>query len=83
MGNVRDYIKRMALKLSNHHFSGEDLIMVIDFLSRFVRDENIQEIFEAQTPVALPSFLKGFSRNQYEAGPEMVSPEEGGISSPP
>lgn len=58
-------------------------ILVIDFLTRFVEEENIQEISEAYALVALPLFLKEFAKRQYEAGAEMVLPEEGGISSWP
>lgn len=62
----------MALKLSDHHFLGEHPIMVIDFLTRFAREANIQEISKAQALVALPSLPKGFAKNQYDAGAEMV-----------
>lgn len=55
--------------------------MVIKFLTRFVRIADIQGMSEAQAFIAYPSFLKGFSKSQYEAGAEMVFPEEGGISS--
>lgn len=73
----------MALKLSGHNFSGEDLIMVVYFLTRLVREGNIQEMSEAQAIAALPSFLDGFAKSQYETGAETVFPEEGGISSWP
>lgn len=39
--------------------------MTIDFLARFVREANIQEMSEAQGFTALPTFLTGFSKNQY------------------
>jgi len=81
-GKVRDYIKRMEIRLSQHHFSGKDPIMVLDFLSRFVREAEIQEMSEAQALLALPSFLNGFAKSQYEAA-ERVNPQDGGIGSWP
>lgn len=33
--------------------------------------------------IALPTFLKGFDKSQYEAGVEMIFPEKGGVSSWP
>ena len=82
-GKVRDYIKRMDIKLKQHHFTGEDPIMVLDFLARFVREANIQEMSEAQAFLALPHFLDGFAKSQYEAGVELVKPRLGGVSSWP
>lgn len=58
-GKVRYYIKQMVFRLSRYLFSGEDLIMVIDFLTRFVRKANIQEMSEDDALTALPSFFKG------------------------
>lgn len=40
-GEVRDYIKRIALKLSNNHSFVREPIMVINFLTVFVRAANI------------------------------------------
>lgn len=48
----------MALKLSNHYFSGENTIVQIDFLTRFVGEDNIQKISKSQILIALSSFLK-------------------------
>lgn len=78
---ISDCIKRMALKLSGHHFLGENPIMVIHFVTLFVREANIQEICKAWAFVALPPFLRRFVKSRYEAGSEMMIPEEGGISS--
>lgn len=49
---VRDYNKQMALKLPNHHFSGEDPITVFNFLIRFVREANIRKMSEIQLLLA-------------------------------
>lgn len=77
---VCDYIKRMGLIQFGHPFSGENPIMVFDFLTRFVSKANIQEMSDALALIALSSFLKRFAKSQYEAGVEMVSLEEGGVS---
>lgn len=77
------YIKRMALKLSDHHFSEKDTITVADFLTRFVWEANTQEISGAQALVALFSCIEEFAETQYYAGAEMMSPEKGGIYSWP
>lgn len=52
-GKIRDYIKRIALKLSDHHFFGEDLGKIIDSLTKFVEEANIQEMLETQASFAL------------------------------
>lgn len=74
-GQVREYITQIALKLAEHNFSGEDLIMAIEFLTRFVRKAGIQEVSEARRLVALSSVLKEFPSSQCEAGVEMVFAE--------
>lgn len=47
-GKVRGFLKRMYLTLKDHRFSGEDPILVLEFLARYVRESNIQEMTEAQ-----------------------------------
>lgn len=79
-GKVRDFIKRMDIKLSAHHFSGEDPIMVLDFLARFTREANIQEMSEAQAFLTLPSFLSGMARLQFEAGTELEDADGEGVT---
>lgn len=78
---IRDYIKQLALKLSRHHFSGVDSIIVLDFLIQFVRKANIQKMSKAQALVALPSFLKRFAKSRYKAVAKTMSPEGGKIFS--
>ena len=82
-GKVRDFIKRMDLKMKAHHFDGNDPIRVLDFLARLKREFNIQEMSEAQAFVELPSFFDGYGKSQYEAGVERTLPEEGGVESWP
>lgn len=57
--------------------------MVIDFLIRFVKNANIQEMSKSRAHIAVTSFPKGFVKSQYEAGAAIVSQEEGGVSSWP
>lgn len=57
---VRDFIKRMYFSFKKHKFSGNDPTIVLDFLSRFVQEVNIQEMSKAQSFITLPSFLEGF-----------------------
>lgn len=82
-GKVHDFLKRMELTLKDHRFSGEDPIRVLDFLARYVKEANIQAMSEAQAFIALPSFLIGFAKSQYEAGVQLTSPDEGGVTSWP
>lgn len=71
-----NYIKRMARKLFNYHFFGENAILVIDFQARFVREAKIQEMFEAQALATLPSFFRGSANSQYDAGAKMEFPQK-------
>lgn len=61
----------MALKLSGHHIFSEDPIIVIDLLTRFVREANILKMSEAYVLTGLFSLPKWFAKSQYEAGVEM------------
>lgn len=51
----------MAVELSSYCSSEAELIMVIDFLTRFLRKASIQEMPEAQALVALSSSIKGLA----------------------
>lgn len=51
---VWNNIKRMALKRSGNHYSGEKPIMIFNFLAKFVREANIQGLLEPQSLIALP-----------------------------
>ena len=57
-GKVRDQIKRMAYSLEEYRFTGEDPIMVFDFLARFCDEADTLEMSEAQAYVALPYFFR-------------------------
>lgn len=57
--------------------------MVIDVLTRLVRQSNVQETSEAQALIALFSLLEGFTESQSEAVVETVSLEEGDLFSWP
>lgn len=67
-GKVRDYLKRMDIKLEGHCFTDEDPIRELDFLARLVREENIQGMSKALDLIAIPNCLTRFSRSKYEAG---------------
>lgn len=55
--------------------------MVADFLTRFHRIANILEMSKGQALIAFSFFLKGIAKSQDEAGAEIVSPDDGGVSS--
>lgn len=74
-GKVRDYIKRMAPKLSSQQFYEKGLFVVAGFLTKFVRESNTQEMSKTRGLVSSPSLLNGLSKYQYEADVEMVSPK--------
>lgn len=57
--------------------------MVIESLTMFIRERNTQDMSDAQTLVALPSFLKEFAKNHNEAVASRVSSEQRGIFSWP
>lgn len=80
---MRDRIKKMDLKKKDHKFLSEDSIIVIDFLARFVREANNQEISGAQAFVTLPKVITRFPTSQYVAAVLKVAPEDDGILSWP
>ena len=77
---VKDFIKRMELKLKDHYFSGEDPVLVLDFLVRFCKEADTQGMSEAQAYLAVPYFLKGFALNQFESVTETATSSEGGVT---
>lgn len=54
--------------------------MVVGFLTRFIREADIQKVSEVLAFVALPSFLEEYARSWYETGAGLVSPEKIGVS---
>lgn len=63
-------------QIDGTYFFGKDPILGSDFLMRFIRDANNQEMFEAQPLITVPSTIYGFGESQFEARVEMVSTEK-------
>lgn len=78
---ICNVLKPMSLMLSVNRFLEEKPIIGINFLTQFVRKANIKKSLEAETLVALLSFLSVYENRQNKAGTEMVSPEKGGLFS--
>ena len=53
--------------MKDHSFDGNDPIRVLDFLARMVTEADMLDMSEAQAFVALPCFLKGTVRTQYDS----------------
>lgn len=53
----------MDLNMNDHQFSGEDSIVVTDFLARFVRAVNIQEMIISEAFVAPSTSPKGLAKS--------------------
>ncbi len=56
-----------GLTVRAHTFNGEDPIIVLDFLRRFMVQSATLGINETQAYIAVPYFLRGFALEQYEA----------------
>lgn len=82
-GKIRNYIERVALKLSRQHFSGEHPMMVIDSLTRFIEEANIWKMTEVQAFIAFPSFFKRFAKSKHEKRVLLDSFEKERVSSWP
>lgn len=78
-GMVRYYIKRTQMKRTDHIFLGRDAINILEFLSRFWREANIEAMLDAYSFLPL-SFLHNFACSQWEKSMKLVSAEEGGIT---
>lgn len=63
--------------MSKHFFSDEDLIRILSFLARFMREADVRGISEAHAFIALSSFLTGFAQSLLEAVVEMTNSKEG------
>lgn len=74
-------MKRMDKPLMDHLFHSEESIWVLDVLARLGWEGDIQTILDAQEFISLPSFLTQFAKSQYEAGSQLLTAGEGGISS--
>ena len=64
---ARHQVKNLGLTMLPHRFTGEDPILVLDFLHRFIVEAEQLSISEDQANIALPFFLKGDSKRHYEA----------------
>ena len=77
---VKDFIKRLEIVLKEHHFDGSDPIRILDFLARFVKEADIQDMTEAQAYLALPKFLGGLAQSQFEMTTNLGEAEGGGVT---
>lgn len=80
-GKVHYYIKKIDILLKKHRLLRHDPIRVIDFLARFVNEDSIQEMSEAQESITLFSFLEGVFFSLYEYGVSVPTRKDGAISS--
>lgn len=75
----RRYIK-LELTFKERKFSGEDPILLLDFLSQLVEEVDILDIGEGQIMVLIPHLLSGIAGDQYPQ-PRMVSDLENPVVS--
>ena len=66
-GELRRHIKSLELTMKDYRFSGEDPILIFDFLSRMVEECDILGLTEAQAYVVLPQFLTGKAAKQFRS----------------
>ena len=64
---TRDHIKRMEITMKEAMFSGEDPILVLEFLAKYCKEADLLEMTEAQAYVVLPYLLKGSAKEQFNA----------------
>ena len=60
-------IKSLMISLGDFKFSGQDPILIFDFLTRITEEADINQMTEAQAFVALPRFLSGFAEVQFRS----------------
>ena len=77
---ARHQVKNMGLTLLPHRFTGENPIMVLDFLRRFVSEAEQLAMSEEQAYIALPFFLKGAAKSHFESVMDTTSEGEGGVT---
>ena len=56
---ARHHVKNMGLTMPPHRFTGEDPILILYFLRRFIGEAEQLAMSEDQAYIALPFFLKG------------------------
>lgn len=64
---VHFHLKRLELSFADNKFSGDDPVMIFNFLTRFVEEAEILGISEGQEFLTLPSFITKHSLRQYRA----------------
>lgn len=60
-------MKRPELTLRENLFSGEDPILILEFVPRFGDEADILEMNEAQVLIALPHLLNGEAADQFRS----------------
>ena len=70
----------MGLTMLPHRFTGEEPILVLDFLRRFFGEAEQLAMSEDQAYIALPFFLEGEAKIHYEAVLDTISEGEGGVT---
>lgn len=66
--------------MPKHFLSSDDPIRILNFLAKFVREEDIQEMSDAQVFIALSFFLTESAQSHCEARVEKTPLEEDGVS---
>lgn len=61
---LRKNLQNLEFSFKDHEFSDEDQILIIDFLTRLVQEEETPEISEGQLMVLLPHLLNGSAGDQ-------------------
>lgn len=82
-GKVKGFVDRLRLSMKDILFSGDDAILIFEFLRRFVEEANTNNMNEAQAYLALPKLLSGFALDQYLAVKDTSSPRDGGVTNWP
>ena len=61
-------------------FTGDDGVLVLDFLAKLVQEFDTQEMNEGQAVRLLPEFLSGIALRQYTSVSQMAGSDHGKIS---
>lgn len=62
---VKDCVKRMQLSMRNQCFTGDDPILVLNFLARFVAEADVLGMSDAQAYLVLPYILRGVAEDDF------------------
>lgn len=66
-GHVQDVIKRMALSFRIQCFTGEDPIVVLDFLSQIFAKPGTLCMSGGKADIPLPYMLRGLAEDQFKS----------------